>query len=37
MRFAVNFGYNYLRLKLEEKGKKRLVHTIRDLGYALRE
>ncbi len=27
----------YLRLKLEEKGEKRLVHTIRGVGYALRE
>ncbi|HEY9827324.1 MAG TPA: response regulator transcription factor [Stenomitos sp.] len=27
----------YLRLKLEEKGEKRLIHTIRGVGYALRE
>lgn len=27
----------YLRLKLEEQGEKRLVHTIRGVGYALRE
>jgi DNA-binding response OmpR family regulator len=27
----------YLRLKLEEKGEKRLVHTLRGVGYALRE
>lgn len=27
----------YLRLKLEENGEKRLVHTIRGVGYALRE
>jgi DNA-binding response OmpR family regulator len=27
----------YLRLKLEEKGEKRLVHTVRGVGYALRE
>jgi DNA-binding response OmpR family regulator len=27
----------YLRLKLEEKGEKRLVHTIRGVGYTLRE
>jgi DNA-binding response OmpR family regulator len=27
----------YLRLKLEEQGEKRLVHTVRGVGYALRE
>jgi DNA-binding response OmpR family regulator len=27
----------YLRLKLEEKSEKRLVHTVRGVGYALRE
>jgi DNA-binding response OmpR family regulator len=27
----------YLRLKLEEHGEKRLIHTIRGVGYALRE
>lgn len=27
----------YLRLKLEENGEKRLVHTVRGVGYALRE
>lgn len=27
----------YLRLKLEEKGEKRLVHTVRGVGYTLRE
>lgn len=27
----------YLRLKLEEKGETRLVHTVRGVGYALRE
>lgn len=27
----------YLRLKLEEKGEKRLIHTIRGVGYALRD
>ncbi len=27
----------YLRLKLEEKGEKRLIHTVRGVGYALRE
>ena len=27
----------YLRLKLEERGEKRLIHTIRGVGYALRE
>ena len=26
----------YLRLKLEEKGEKRLVHTVRGVGYTLR-
>jgi DNA-binding response OmpR family regulator len=27
----------YLRLKLEEKGEKRLIHTVRGVGYALRD
>jgi DNA-binding response OmpR family regulator len=27
----------YLRLKLEEKNEKRLLHTVRGVGYALRE
>jgi DNA-binding response OmpR family regulator len=27
----------YLRLKLEDQGEKRLVHTVRGVGYALRE
>jgi DNA-binding response OmpR family regulator len=27
----------YLRLKLEEKGEKRLIYTVRGVGYALRE
>ena len=27
----------YLRLKLEERGEKRLIHTVRGVGYALRE
>ncbi len=27
----------YLRLKLEEHGEKRLIHTMRGVGYALRE
>jgi DNA-binding response OmpR family regulator len=27
----------YLRLKLEDNGEKRLIHTIRGVGYALRE
>ena len=27
----------YLRLKLEEKGEKRLIHTVRSVGYVLRE
>ena len=27
----------YLRLKLEEKGEKRVIHTIRGVGYALRD
>lgn len=27
----------YLRLKLEENGEKRLIHTVRGVGYALRE
>ncbi|MGH2413889.1 MAG: winged helix-turn-helix domain-containing protein, partial [Microcystaceae cyanobacterium] len=27
----------YLRLKLEENHDKRLIHTIRGVGYALRE
>jgi OmpR family response regulator NblR len=27
----------YLRLKLEEAGEKRLIHTIRGVGYVLRE
>lgn len=27
----------YLRLKLEEKREKRLIHTVRGVGYALRE
>ena len=27
----------YLRLKLEETGEKRLIHTIRGIGYAVRE
>lgn len=27
----------YLRLKLEEKNEKRLIHTVRGVGYALRE
>jgi DNA-binding response OmpR family regulator len=27
----------YLRLKLEEKGEKRLIQTVRGVGYALRE
>jgi DNA-binding response OmpR family regulator len=27
----------YLRLKLEEQGEKRLIHTVRGVGYALRE
>jgi DNA-binding response OmpR family regulator len=27
----------YLRLKLEEKDEKRLIHTVRGVGYALRE
>ena len=27
----------YLRIKLEEQGEKRLIHTVRGVGYALRE
>jgi DNA-binding response OmpR family regulator len=27
----------YLRLKLEEQGEKRLIHTVRGVGYTLRE
>lgn len=27
----------YLRLKLEENNEKRLIHTVRGVGYALRE
>ena len=27
----------YLRIKLEERGEKRLIHTVRGVGYALRE
>ncbi len=27
----------YLRLKLEKQGEKRLIHTVRGVGYALRE
>jgi DNA-binding response OmpR family regulator len=27
----------YLRLKLEEQGEKRLIHTVRGVGYSLRE
>ncbi len=27
----------YLRLKLEQQGEKRLIHTVRGVGYALRE
>ena len=27
----------YLRLKLEERGEKRLIHTVRGVGYTLRE
>lgn len=27
----------YLRLKLEEKNEKRLIHTVCGVGYALRE
>ncbi len=27
----------YLRLKLEDQGEKRLIHTVRGVGYALRE
>lgn len=27
----------YLRLKLEENGEKRLIHTVRSVGYVLRE
>ena len=27
----------YLRLKLEDRGEKRLIHTMRGVGYALRE
>lgn len=27
----------YLRLKLEEQGEKRLIHTVRGVGYALRD
>lgn len=27
----------YLRLKLEENGEKRIIHTVRGVGYALRE
>lgn len=27
----------YLRLKLEEKGERRLIHTVRSVGYVLRE
>jgi DNA-binding response OmpR family regulator len=27
----------YLRLKLEDKGDKRLIHTVRGVGYTLRE
>jgi DNA-binding response OmpR family regulator len=27
----------YVRLKLEEQGEKRLIHTVRGVGYALRE
>jgi DNA-binding response OmpR family regulator len=26
----------YLRRKLEEKGERRLIHTVRGLGYCLR-
>ncbi len=32
---AVYIGY--VRQKLEEEGEKRLVHTVRGAGYALRE
>jgi two-component system response regulator MprA len=32
---AVYVGY--LRLKLEEGGEPRLLHTVRGAGYALRE
>ncbi|MEH2035620.1 winged helix-turn-helix domain-containing protein [Nostoc sp.] len=28
---------HYLRLKLEENNEKRLIHTVRGVGYALRE
>ena len=27
----------HLRLKLEENNEKRLIHTVRGVGYALRE
>ena len=27
----------YLRIKLEQKGEKRLIHTARGVGYSLRE
>jgi two-component system, OmpR family, response regulator NblR len=27
----------YLRLKIEEEGEKRLIHTVRGIGYVLRE
>jgi DNA-binding response OmpR family regulator len=27
----------YLRLKLEEGGQDRLIHTVRGFGYSLRE
>jgi DNA-binding response OmpR family regulator len=27
----------YLRLKLEERQEKRLIHTVRSVGYVLRE
>jgi DNA-binding response OmpR family regulator len=27
----------YLRLKLEENNEKRLIHTVRGVGYVLRE
>jgi OmpR family response regulator NblR len=27
----------YLRLKLEDEGQKRLIQTVRGVGYALRE
>jgi DNA-binding response OmpR family regulator len=27
----------YLRLKLEDRGEKRLIHTVRGVGYVLKE